>query len=83
MAKDQSNDRSRMALEYHARSPAGKIEVVPTKPCSSQRDLSSGVYAGRRGPPAERFTRTRRKPLTIRPGATWLEWLPTVLRFWV
>jgi|MDSW01.2.fsa_nt_gb malate dehydrogenase (oxaloacetate-decarboxylating)(NADP+) len=46
MTKDKGNDRSRMALEYHARSPAGKIEVVPTKPCSSQRDLSLAYTPG-------------------------------------
>ena len=46
MTKDKGNDRSQMALEYHARSPAGKIEVVPTKPCSSQRDLSLAYTPG-------------------------------------
>ena len=28
------------ALAYHAQGRPGKIEVVPTKPYSSQRDLS-------------------------------------------
>ncbi|MBT6177929.1 MAG: NADP-dependent malic enzyme [Deltaproteobacteria bacterium] len=46
MAKDRNKDRSKMALDYHSRAPAGKIEVVPTKPCSSQRDLSLAYTPG-------------------------------------
>lgn len=46
MGKDRGNDRSKMALEYHSRPPAGKIEVIPTKPCSSQRDLSLAYTPG-------------------------------------
>jgi len=34
------------ALEYHASSPAGKIAVVPTKPCRTQRDLSLAYTPG-------------------------------------
>ncbi len=34
------------ALEYHFRGRKGKIEVVPTKPCSSQRDLSLAYTPG-------------------------------------
>ena len=28
------------ALKYHSEGKAGKIEVIPTKPYSTQRDLS-------------------------------------------
>src|SRR3954452_10013545 len=28
------------ALEYHSSAPAGKLSVIPTKPCRTQRDLS-------------------------------------------
>ena len=34
------------ALEYHSRDPAGKIEVVPTKPTSSAKDLSLAYSPG-------------------------------------
>ena len=36
----QQNNLKREALEYHARDRRGKVEVVPTKPYSTQRDLS-------------------------------------------
>src|ERR1044071_951474 len=34
------------ALEYHASSPPGKVAVVPTKPCRTQRDLSLAYTPG-------------------------------------
>ena len=34
------------ALEYHSAAPAGKVSVVPTKPCSTQRDLSLAYTPG-------------------------------------
>jgi malate dehydrogenase (oxaloacetate-decarboxylating)(NADP+) len=34
------------ALEYHSRGRRGKIEVVPTKPCTTQRDLSLAYTPG-------------------------------------
>jgi malate dehydrogenase (oxaloacetate-decarboxylating)(NADP+) len=34
------------ALAYHSRGPAGKIEVVPTKPAVTQRDLSLAYTPG-------------------------------------
>ena len=34
------------ALEYHSRGRKGKIEVVPTKPCSTQRDLGLAYTPG-------------------------------------
>ena len=39
--------RKKEALEYHAHLRPGKIEVVPTKKHSSQRDLSL-AYSPRR-----------------------------------
>ena len=33
-------------LEYHSTSPAGKVAVVPTKPCRTQRDLSLAYTPG-------------------------------------
>ena len=34
------------ALEYHSRPPHGKLEIVPTKPCSTARDLSLAYTPG-------------------------------------
>src|ERR1043166_1962353 len=34
------------ALEYHSTSPAGKVSVVPTKPCRTQWDLSLAYTPG-------------------------------------
>lgn len=34
------------ALEYHSKGKKGKIEVVPTKPCQTQRDLSLAYTPG-------------------------------------
>ena len=34
------------ALDYHGRTPAGKIEVSPTKPCRTQLDLSLAYTPG-------------------------------------
>lgn len=34
------------ALKYHSRAPAGKIEVVPSKPCMTQRDLALAYSPG-------------------------------------
>ena len=38
--------RKKEALEYHAQGRPGKIEVVPTKKHSSQRDLSLAYSPG-------------------------------------
>jgi malate dehydrogenase (oxaloacetate-decarboxylating)(NADP+) len=34
------------ALDYHSSEPAGKVSVVPTKPCRTQRDLSLAYTPG-------------------------------------
>jgi len=38
--------RPEEALEYHSSAPAGKISIVPTKPCRTQRDLSLAYTPG-------------------------------------
>jgi malate dehydrogenase (oxaloacetate-decarboxylating)(NADP+) len=38
--------RNQEALEYHAKRPAGKLEITPTKPCLSQHDLSLAYTPG-------------------------------------
>lgn len=38
--------RDQQALDYHSRRPAGKLEIIPTKPCLSQGDLSLAYTPG-------------------------------------
>lgn len=40
------NNRKQEALDYHANGRPGKIEVIPTKPTNSQRDLSLAYSPG-------------------------------------
>src|SRR6202051_854811 len=40
------NIRPEDVLDYHASAPQGKISVTPTKPCSTQRDLSLAYTPG-------------------------------------
>ena len=35
-----SNDLREAALRYHRATPAGKLEIAPTKPMATQRDLA-------------------------------------------
>ncbi len=39
-------DLNKLALEYHSKPTPGKIEVVPTKPCVTQLDLSLAYTPG-------------------------------------
>ncbi|MBN2448633.1 MAG: NADP-dependent malic enzyme, partial [Phycisphaerae bacterium] len=39
-------DLQKKALEYHSKPTPGKVEVVPTKPCVTQRDLSLAYTPG-------------------------------------
>ena len=41
-----SNELKEDALKYHSEGKAGKIEVIPTKPYSTQRDLSLAYTPG-------------------------------------
>ena len=41
-----SNVTKEMALDYHKGDRPGKIETIPTKPYSSQRDLSLAYSPG-------------------------------------
>lgn len=40
------NSRKQEALDYHSRGRKGKLEVVPTKPCRNQADLSLAYTPG-------------------------------------
>lgn len=48
MSKNNRDEKnfSQAALDYHQREPKGKIEVIPSKPHSSQRDLSLAYSPG-------------------------------------
>ena len=41
-----SNDLREAALRYHHATPAGKLEIAPTKPMATQRDLSLAYSPG-------------------------------------
>jgi len=45
-AREAAADTATEALRYHAQGRRGKIEVVPTKPCTTQRDLSLAYTPG-------------------------------------
>ena len=40
------NNRKQDALNYHSQGRPGKIEVVPTKPTNSKRDLTMAYSPG-------------------------------------
>ena len=40
------NPLAQDALDYHSKSPRGKLEIVPTKPCLTQRDLALAYTPG-------------------------------------
>ena len=42
----KNNDLAQMALDYHNMPVAGKIEVISTKPCSTQEELSLAYTPG-------------------------------------
>lgn len=41
-----AEEKYRLALEYHAQGRAGKVEITPTKPCLTARDLSLAYSPG-------------------------------------
>lgn len=46
MAKEKRQTLRKAALAYHEQGRPGKIEVVPSKPCTTQRDLSLAYTPG-------------------------------------
>ena len=62
-----------MALRYHEQGKPGKIEVVPTKPHSTQTDLSLAYSPGAWRNRVLKYKRTRMMLTVIRQKATW--WL--------
>jgi malate dehydrogenase (oxaloacetate-decarboxylating)(NADP+) len=46
MAERRQTDRRQAALDYHSEGRPGKIEVIPTKPVATQKDLSLAYSPG-------------------------------------
>ena len=46
MGKNEDKKNRKFALDYHSQGRPGKIEVVPTKPCLTARDLSLAYTPG-------------------------------------
>ena len=44
--KTSAEEKYRLALDYHAHGRSGKIEITPTKPCLTARDLSLAYSPG-------------------------------------
>ena len=55
MTNSRSNRGKREALEFHSKGRPGKIQVVPTKPLTTQRDLSLAYSPGVAEPCMEIF----------------------------
>ena len=71
MIKAHGSTTDQEALLFHSQGRPGKIEIAPTKPLTTQRDLSLAYSPGRgRSLPAHRRG-SRRSPTTTRPRAIW------------
>lgn len=44
--KEETEELAAEALKYHSRSPTGKLQIVPTKPCDTEKDLSLAYSPG-------------------------------------
>ena len=69
------------ALDYHGSGRPGKIEVVPTKPPVTQRDLSLAYSPGVAEPCLE-IAADPEMPSDTRRAATWSRSSPTAPRCW-
>ena len=58
------------ALAFHAGDKPGKLEVIPTKPMATQRDLSL-AYSPGVAVPVLASRKIPNSPTTIPPRATW------------
>ena len=59
------------ALAFHAGDKPGKLEITPTKPMATQRDLSLAYSPGVAVPVLRHRGATRTRASTIPPRATW------------
>ena len=57
------------ALQFHAQGKPGKLEITPTKPLTTQRDLSL-AYSPGVAVPVRAIAQIRQPPTTIRARAT-------------
>lgn len=65
------------ALLYHSQGKPGKIEVVPTKPYQTQRDLSLAIHQVSPSP-VWKYRNNLKPHTTIQQKAIWLQLSPTV-----
>ena len=59
------------ALQFHQQGRPGKIEIMPTKPMATQRDLSLAYSPGVAVPVRADRRRPEHAPTTTPPRATW------------
>lgn len=69
------------ALDFHEFPVPGKIQVSPTKPLATQRDLALAYSPGVAAPCLE-IENTRWRPTNTPRAATWLRLSLTVRRCW-
>ena len=58
------------ALRFHSAGKPGKIEITPTKPLTTQRDLTL-AYSPGVAVPCLAIEKTPRMPMNTRHAATW------------
>ncbi len=69
------------ALDFHEFPVPGKIQVSPTKPLATQRDLALAYSPGVAAPCLE-IEKIRWPPTNTLPVATWWRSSPTAPRCW-
>ncbi len=69
------------ALDFHEFPVPGKIQVSPTKPLATQRDLALAYSPGVAAPCLE-IEKIRWPPTNTLPAATWWRSSPTAPRCW-
>lgn len=74
------DSKRREALVYHAKPKPGKIEVIPTKKYSTQRDLSLAYSPGVAIPCLE-IQKNKKMFINIPLKATWWQLFPMVQQF--
>ena len=68
------------ALQFHSQGKPGKLEITPTKPLTTQRDLSLAYSPGVAVPVLAIAARSRSSPTTTPTRATWWPSSPTARR---
>ena len=77
---DNEKEMKQAALDYHSIGQKGKIEVVPTKPCLTQWDLSL-AYSPGVAAPCLKYMRTLTRYMNTQIRGTLLELYQMVRRY--